>query len=123
MSSGTDGETFARSEAGGGGDQTPRRRASKRPRASPGKAAPDTEEQAAKLLRREPAANSAIKHPVTQPVCRRRARTSAVVPNATLWLLMGDTMATQYDRVSPESRSGRLNVSRTDAPREHFSGG
>jgi len=48
---------------------------------------------------------------------------SAVVPKVTLWFLMGDTMATQYDRVSPESRAGRLNVSQTVAPREHFSGG
>jgi len=36
---------------------------------------------------------------------------------------MGDTMATQYDKVSPESRAGRLNVWQTVAPREHFSGG
>jgi len=50
-------------------------------------------------------------------------RSSAVVPKVTLWFLMGDTMATQYDKVSPESRAGRLNVSQTVAPREHFSGG
>ena len=48
---------------------------------------------------------------------------SAVVRKVTLWFLMGDTMATQYNRVSPESRTGRLNVSQTVAPREHFSGG
>jgi len=51
------------------------------------------------------------------------ATASSVVPNVTLWFLMGDTMVTQYDRVSPESRAGRLNVSQTVTPREHFSGG
>jgi len=40
----------------------------------------------------------------------------------TLWFLMGNTMATQYDKASSESRAGRLNVSQTVAPREHFSG-
>jgi len=47
---------------------------------------------------------------------------SAVVPKVTLWFLMGDTMATQYDRVSPMSRAGRLNVPQTVAPWENFSG-
>ena len=49
--------------------------------------------------------------------------TSAVVPKVTFWFLIGDTMATQYNTVSPESRAGKLNVSQTVAPREHFSGG
>jgi len=48
---------------------------------------------------------------------------SAVVPKVTFWFLIGDTMATQYNTVSPESRAGKLNVSQTVAPREHFSGG
>jgi len=30
-------------------------------------------------------------------------RTSAVVPKVTLWFLVGDTMATQYDSVARES--------------------
>jgi len=50
-------------------------------------------------------------------------RSSAVVPKVTLWFLMSDTMVIQHDRVSPESRAGRLNVSQTVTPREHFSGG
>jgi len=54
---------------------------------------------------------------------RARPPSSAVVPKVTLWFLMSDTMVTQYDRVSPESRAGRLNVSQTETPREHFSGG
>jgi len=45
------------------------------------------------------------------------------VPKVTLLFFMGDTMATQYNRVSPESRAGRLKVSQTVATREHFSGG
>jgi len=49
-------------------------------------------------------------------------RSSAVVVEVTLWYLMGDTMATQHDEVSPESRAGRMNVSQTVAPREHLSG-
>jgi len=53
----------------------------------------------------------------------RVAQSSAVVPKVNLWFLMGDTMATQYDKVSPESRAGRLHVSQTVTPREHFSGG
>jgi len=32
-------------------------------------------------------------------------------------------MTTQYSRESPQIRAGRLNVSQTVAPREHFSGG
>jgi len=36
---------------------------------------------------------------------------------------MGDTLATQYDEVSPESLVGRLHVTLTVAPREHLSGG
>jgi len=48
---------------------------------------------------------------------------SAVMPKVTLWFFMGDTMATQYDKESPESRAGRLNASQMVAPREHFSGG
>jgi len=49
-------------------------------------------------------------------------QSSAVVPNVTRWFLMGDTLATQYDKVSPESRAGRLHVSQTVAPRDHLSG-
>jgi len=45
------------------------------------------------------------------------------MPKVTLWFLMGDTKATQYDKVSAKSGAGRLNVSQTVAPREHFSGG
>ena len=48
---------------------------------------------------------------------------SAVVPKVTLSFLMGDTMATQYNGASPESRAGRRNVSQTVAPREHFKSG
>jgi len=48
---------------------------------------------------------------------------SAVVPKVALWFLVGDTMATEYGKVSPESRAGKLNASQTVAPREHFSGG
>jgi len=52
-----------------------------------------------------------------------RGRSSAVVLKVTLWFLIGDTRATQYDKVSPESRAGRLNVSHTETPLERFSGG
>ena len=60
---------------------------------------------------------------VTSATIPERTRSSAVVPEVTLWFLMGDTLATQYDKVSPESCAGRLNVSQTVAPREHLSGG
>jgi len=41
----------------------------------------------------------------------------------TLWILLNDTMATQYDKLSPECRARRLNVSQTVAQQEHFRGG
>jgi len=75
----------------------------------------------------EPETATRARHPPKLPVfpgireCRWAP--SAVVPKETLWFLMGDTLATQYDEVSPESLVGRLHVTLTVAPQEHLSGG